>query len=35
MRYNGRSYVHSGGSLSLYNRLTILNKNEPLYSESK
>lgn len=28
MRYNGHSYDHNGGSMTLYNRLTINNKDE-------
>jgi len=31
MRYNGVSYRHEGGELSLYNRLTILDKSEESY----
>ncbi len=35
MRYNGHSFDHNGGDLELYNRLTINNKTEATYVESK
>ena len=35
MRYNGISYEHYGGTLRLYNRLTIENKKEQTYIEQK
>ena len=33
MRYNGISYENNGGTLKMYSRLTILDKNEPAVSE--
>ena len=35
MRYNGSSFVHTGGKLSLYNRITINDKREATYIEEK
>jgi hypothetical protein len=35
MRYNGTSYSHNGGTLEMYNRLTINDKHEATYNQSK
>lgn len=35
MRYNGVSFSHQSGSAVLYNRLTIWDKTEPIYHETK
>jgi hypothetical protein len=35
MRYNGASYKHDHGKLELYNRITINDKNEKTYIQSK
>jgi hypothetical protein len=35
MRWNGTSYEHNGGTLEMYNRLTINNKKEKTYNETK
>ncbi len=35
MRWNGKSYEHNGGTLEMYNRLTINNKKEKTYNETK
>ena len=35
MRWNGTSYQHNGGTLKMYNRITINIKNEATYNQSK
>ena len=35
MRWNGTSYQHNGGTLKMYNRITINIKNEATYNQGK